>query len=88
MNQAASQSSENCLRPVGHVQLLEDHADVAFHGSFGDPQQGCDGFIAASLRNQLQHLPLTIAQHGMRIPCAELLRNLCRYVLFAFVHLP
>ena len=62
MNESALQRSDDCLRPVTHVEAQEDDADMAFDGGLHDAELGCNLLVALPAGNQLEHFEFARAE--------------------------
>ena len=50
------------LRPTLQAELVEDRADVRFHGFFGDPQPPGDFLVCKTFRDHLEDLQFPSGQ--------------------------
>ena len=55
-----------CLRPVDHVQRLEDRGDVHLHGLLGDAEVGADLLVGEPVAQVVQHVDLAIGELRQR----------------------
>lgn len=66
VHQATLESSDNCLRSIGHIEPHQDDADVAFNSRLGNAKVGCNLLIASTANDELQDFALTNAEVRVR----------------------
>jgi hypothetical protein len=53
------------LSPISHVQALQNHADVAFHGRLCNSERVGDPFVCLSANHESENLTFAWAQIGV-----------------------
>ena len=61
-----TERESGCRCPVFATDFIEDVGEVIGDGFFGETESLCDLAIAFALRNELEHLDLTLGQMGRK----------------------
>src|SRR5437867_2855481 len=86
LQQATMQGGGNCLRPVGHLELAEQIADVKFDCDLGDSQFGSDFLVAEPFGYELQHLGFSRREVFLGRAFSQALRDRFRDAEFPGIH--